>query len=642
MFCNKCGSKIEEGSMFCADCGAPVTSEAQPQDVVEQETPQEEIAEQTVPQQNEEQASEEQISEEEITQEQAPKQSFCINCGAELEEGSAFCIKCGSGTDSQDAEPDRKSFFKKLNKKIIIRVVVAVLAVVVVVGIVTTPWVSNQFMKLILPSDAYFQYVVKNNVVDSADKITAVLNEYRELQENGFSQNGELEIEVGKGLNALVSKVSGENLPSEVNWVKEASLDYESASKDGKTSLEMEVALNDEDIAKAKLVADANGDSVYLSLPEMNSQPIRFDLGDIASGADTSQANAVMNELLEVIPSEKAINKLVVKYVKCIVKQVDQVNEKSEAVTVDGVTQKLTVSTVRIDDRLLKNAAIAALEEARDDKEIKEIITDLQNAPTLNAPDDLYNDYLSAVNEGLSALRSDDASFMGDEYIDLSLYIDGSGEIVGARVYLENDITEIEGRYIQVQKGNKYAEELNVSQKTSSSGDMDVEVCFKGNGKISMGKKTGEYKLTAMGFEIGAITVEKLDTEKLEEGVVNGKIILKPGKSIGSMLSMSTGDSSLKFISDIELVIDSDSKSIKNEDAKIALYYKGDMCLAVHSDYKIGGAKNVKLPNSFANGSDGELAQNWAKSNDYNKFFDNLSDAGMPANILSELKDILY
>lgn len=56
LICEKCGSELEEGSMFCDRCGAPVSKKEEPK----------------------------------------PKRQFCFKCGYELEVGSLFCDRCGA------------------------------------------------------------------------------------------------------------------------------------------------------------------------------------------------------------------------------------------------------------------------------------------------------------------------------------------------------------------------------------------------------------------------------------------------------------------------------------------------------------------------------------------------------------------
>ena len=61
MKCQKCGAELEEGALFCKDCGAKVEFQ---------------------------------------------KIRFCRDCGAEIVEGSRFCSKCGAdlrAIDSIDA-----------------------------------------------------------------------------------------------------------------------------------------------------------------------------------------------------------------------------------------------------------------------------------------------------------------------------------------------------------------------------------------------------------------------------------------------------------------------------------------------------------------------------------------------------------
>ena len=84
MYCNKCGSKLEDGSKFCNKCGSKLESESK----------------------------------------------FCSKCGSKLESGSKFCNKCGNPisvaktTSNQNNSNNsfntksKESIFYKLNQKI--------------------------------------------------------------------------------------------------------------------------------------------------------------------------------------------------------------------------------------------------------------------------------------------------------------------------------------------------------------------------------------------------------------------------------------------------------------------------------------------------------------------------------------------
>jgi len=65
MFCEKCGTKIDEGMKFCTNCGTPV-------DVVVAGTAQA------------------------VSSEKTQTKPLCAKCGAQIKEGLKFCTKCGT------------------------------------------------------------------------------------------------------------------------------------------------------------------------------------------------------------------------------------------------------------------------------------------------------------------------------------------------------------------------------------------------------------------------------------------------------------------------------------------------------------------------------------------------------------------
>lgn len=107
MNCHKCGSPLEDGAVFCGNCGAKVeTDPAQP------------IGGQTGEQET----------------------VFCPNCGKRLSAGDVFCDECGcslmSGTPAGDSfmeDTGKKSLFQK-NPKLKIIIPAAVIGAVVVAG----------------------------------------------------------------------------------------------------------------------------------------------------------------------------------------------------------------------------------------------------------------------------------------------------------------------------------------------------------------------------------------------------------------------------------------------------------------------------------------------------------------------------
>ncbi len=123
MFCEECGSQVEDGSLFCPNCGFRFGNDEM--EVTESVRPEEPVApiqseEQTItaepvpiPVEDDEKtlyiSREEQQKAEEIVrdsqknvQSQSGNMVFCSNCGAMNSESEAFCSNCGSPLHEQE------------------------------------------------------------------------------------------------------------------------------------------------------------------------------------------------------------------------------------------------------------------------------------------------------------------------------------------------------------------------------------------------------------------------------------------------------------------------------------------------------------------------------------------------------------
>ncbi len=97
--CSACGQMMEADARFCTECGHPMVDMLREDSL---KTPMEEEKTPEIPSSEEQEEqdktallqieSEEQINDA-LKQE---KDKFCVQCGAELDEGALFCIKCGA------------------------------------------------------------------------------------------------------------------------------------------------------------------------------------------------------------------------------------------------------------------------------------------------------------------------------------------------------------------------------------------------------------------------------------------------------------------------------------------------------------------------------------------------------------------
>lgn len=132
MFCNNCGTELEEGMMFCSNCGAEVTSDSVGPDDDDK----------TV-------ILSEEINETENTAETAmvvpaevEQKRFCPNCGTENRIKDLFCQECGmffGNAEEKIAGGNTAAKTAKAGKAGKIAAVIAALAVVVGLGIVVAP-----------------------------------------------------------------------------------------------------------------------------------------------------------------------------------------------------------------------------------------------------------------------------------------------------------------------------------------------------------------------------------------------------------------------------------------------------------------------------------------------------------------------
>ena len=267
---------------------------------------------------------------------------FCKNCGKQTPDGVDLCSECkevistaeNTGIETPEVSiaqeapvllDEPTTLPKKKSKK---KLIVSLISVVVALSIIitTSPYIVNAMAKLFMSPSQYFAYVVNKNFEDVADVAAYNLDLSKDYMTNGASANGKIELELCDSFGAFAE----DNLnirSSYIDWLENASIGFTSSTKDQKMVLDMDLSLNDVSLGKITTVMDMEDQEVYFAIPDYNPD---FIGGRVYSSdfSDSVTANTVMEDIFDAMPNKAATKKLLTKYVKCLVKNIKNVDEE--------------------------------------------------------------------------------------------------------------------------------------------------------------------------------------------------------------------------------------------------------------------------------------------------------------------------
>lgn len=579
---------------------------------------------------------------------------FCEKCGKQFENGEKFCTNCGnpaptdlsseentitpeSATENTvetqitaDAEfvpsnPDIALFQKK--RGFIKKIAIIAVFVIVCFGIVSraAPYISNTASKLIMSPSKYFRYIAKKNGKDISKTASAVITNIKDVTPSGNSVTGKLSIETGEALEDIIYAFGGSDANEYydfIDWLKSANLEYNVSFVDKKLASNIKIGLNGKNIASLNTVADTNDESVYMGIPEYNSEYIAVPIEN--NDDFTEEITSAINGISDIIPSQSKTEAILYRYLTCAVGQINNVTESKTTLEANGISQKCTKLTVTIDGKTCSDITKAVLNELKSDKDIKKLVSDLAStSDEFTEIEDAYEDAMGNIDEII-----EEAEYLEDmdELLSIEIWVDGKGDIIGAS-------TEIDGVEIytkQVKKGSKFGSEFGIKEPSSN-------VKISGGGKISGSNRSGDFILKVMGMEIAEFSVKNLDTDKLENGIFKGALSIKASDNLP--LSMLGDDA--EILSDFELKLKSASDSVKKTDLALELYYKGNLCAKTNMSSAIKEAAKIKTPAKYIETDDEYAIREWIDNTDFDKLIDKLQSANLPNELTEYLEDAL-
>lgn len=612
MFCKNCGNEIGDNVRFCPKCGTqtrvPTPENTQPE-VIEAAPADEAIAPQTEEPQTEaevsqtaDNAAEENVAEDIPVQTQEP----VLAVQSELNnEGLVIDIP------------------KKAKKRGIFKILIpVVLILALAVTSFAHPVLRNSVMRTFMSEDAYFEHVMKNSASEMAKSLADSIAEVKDALSGDVEASGTMEFELGAGTKDLIYEYADYSVYEAVEWFDTATIDFDAGKSGDVHGMNLQYKINDTDIVSVNIAMENS--AMYISVPELSNEAICVDFSQAFQSAGVSfgfsNIISAFNEIIEIIPNEDVLEDILVRYITCMAKSIEGVEEEKITVEAGGVEQSAVSMTVTVDENLIIDVLDAVLSELEKDEDIEEIIKNVAELDMVGMDgDDVYDEFITEVEEIHSDLEDD--INLGNEEFDLSFVANNRGELIGASIEVEGGKIE----FYTVEDGNEYGQ--LVKFVTPQGQDFEIQ----GSGTVRGGRYTGEIELGVMGMEVITMELEDVDKGLMEDGVFSGRCTISASDNIGTLLSMSGNDDIASIVSDFKIEIDSESTKSKSN-AELSIYMGEAMLGAIKVSADDSTDAEFEIPDDYIDATDSYGMQSWAESMGTNiyEILGRLQSAGMP------------
>lgn len=593
MFCQFCGKPTEGEQTVCAECAAKAAA------------PQEEVT-QVVPQP--------------VQPEAQPQETFQLNTAPEAP------VK------------------KKAKKGLVVGIVAAVAVVAAVLAVVfCMDSIKAFFNRTFLSPEDYFVKAETAAVAEYTAEFTQIYG--KALQNYATNANGadmELRLNVGKDILSLAeTALEEQGMAMDLDWLNDIRISLDAVVEDEAMQMGMGVGLGGETILSADIVYDMAGAMIYMALPELNKDYMSMDMSYAMSGEDMmevmSQSQALMDELMEALPSEETINKLVTKYVEIALGEIKSVNKSTKTLKVGKASQKVVVLTAKITEKDLYAIATAILEEAEDDKELKKIIDAFSDYATsvneMNGSDyevDLYADFSEAIPYALENLEMMEEDADKSNYIKLETYVDMQDNVRGHQLTVYTDgekdmdpvnvLTAVKGNttYLEAELGTAYITGQSTEKK---------------------GVSQGYYTFTMEQYDYDTEETEEMDIFTVEfENVTDNSATLRliPSEDIMAEALSDSGIPAALLGDEFALELAySETEGKTNCEVNVLVDSKTLIGLGLSSAMKDG---KVSIPKNALDANNDEDAAKWFSEMDFEGVLSAMDKAGVPSELVEAVR----
>lgn len=510
----------------------------------------------------------------------------------------------------------------------------------------------------VIPSTAFaaddYASIEKNawaeKVKNMASSYAASIEESQTLV-SGMQSDISLKIEdSGRSLLGFVA-------PFDISWLNDITLANTVSFTDGKEGLLMKVLLNDNQICSLEYYLDPESQDVYMRIPELSDKYFKTNLKEAADQQasniesdieeltpdDTdvdiptdnfasaysdsiSLSASLMSDLSSALPEASVIETLLDKYGSMLFDNLTEGESSQETLTAGDISQDCTVYEGQISSEDAVKTATELLEAAKSDSDIESILNTWNDK--LSSDENLYENFTTAVDKGLNALKDTDTSDSEDSYLSTKIWVDENGRIAGRALKIqEGDTTTPILTWQMPENGSDFGYLLTIA-----SDDINT-YSLSGSGQIDGDKLNGTYELSLADSISAIIEVKDYDTVSAKEGNLNGNYkITFPSSDTGN-----EDDYYSSILENFALVLDLNSEK---DSGSVALSIENAGSTLGTLSITGGAGEAVEIPDLAslkdvydANNNDDMNA--YAATLDFTSIMDNLSKAGVPDEVIT-------
>lgn len=568
MICNKCGFEIPDGSAFCLSCGEPVVSPA----AVNMQTPELDI---------------------DLTTE-----DFNIQQTAPVAQ---------PGAEQAAFNLNTQGTVKKKSKKVPILIGIGVILVALIVV------VALNFNKWFAPDPrAQLNDALKTGVSAAFD----------DLEKNpafNLSAPEPVAIEGNMKLviNESILQALAQNMDEEIfELLKGISIEYQTVQDDYVSSISGTLQLQGSDIVSMQLITDAMTGGQWISFPGLNSQALCLNPG--YSNGMSLIWESLFNSLSA---SKEHLKPIALRYTELFVNGLSSVERGSETITVEGVSEELTVLKCRLTGTDCIKMVSKMLETMKTDEDIRAIVMDLGQwaADEMDAgmsAEEIYEEFQESLDSAIREIQDLSDSDGLNEAVSFDIFLSGD-KLAGLRFAVPGAPYQL--LCAVVRNGNDYGAKLEL-------GPMVIVGSGKDNGADGI---SGEFTLSAQDREMLIVSV---DDYIESESKASGSVTLRFGKDMLNMMAESMDPSMGSALSMLSPALRIDVNSTKDRlEGAIALNLSGLDVISIEMDGETVTPPAITIPESYVSVYDEEAVEQWMEESGLDDLMDMLEGVGIPA-----------